>query len=194
MSKYKFVLVVVSFLFASFCKADGVYTYGETIDFQSGFIGSFWHPAFQLSKYDSTDGEEEHLNLLTVYLKTIDTYHKFPEESKMLLKFSNDSIAELNSFGSVTKNYSTQFIGNIWQSVYLTGRSYIIPDEVLTLLLSLPITKVRIELDNGNRQDYEINEGLGKKIRKKMIKSFKGIRLWQKERIKNKTGDLKDDF
>lgn len=86
MKSFKFILLTLFLAIAFASKAEGLYTYGEAIDFQSGFVGSLWHPFLKYSQYDSNDGRDNHLDLLTVILKTSDTYHSFPAESK-LIKF-----------------------------------------------------------------------------------------------------------
>ena len=179
---------------AFLCKAEGLYTYGDAIDFQSGFVGSLWHPLLQLSQFDSNDGRDVHLDLMTVVLKTSDTYHSFPENSKLLLKFSDNSIVELNSFGNVIKDYQCKRIGKVLTDIYYTGRNYVLTDEALQKILSLPIIKVRIELGNGNRKDYDVGEKHGKKVLKKLQKSNEAVKNTQNRRIRNSNSDLRDDF
>ncbi len=174
--------------------AEGVYTYGKAIDFQSGFVGSLWHPYMRLSQYDDNDGGVGVLNMLILYTKTSDDYQNYPPESRLLLKLSNDSILELKSFGEVKKYYECISIGTKLQDVYHTGRDYTLPDKELDLLLTYPITKVRIELTNGNRLDYEISEKHGKKVLKQLKESYKNVLATQKKRLKNVNSDLKDDF
>lgn len=174
--------------------AEGIYSYGKAIDFQPGFVGSLWHPFLKISQYDSNDGRNEHLDLLTVIMRTSDTYHSFPNESKILLKFADDSIVELNSFGDVIKDYQCTRNGMQLIDVYYTGRNYIFTEEALKKILTLPISKVRIELGNGNREDFEINEKHGKKVLKKIVKSYEAVKSTQNRRIQNSNGDLKDGF
>lgn len=190
----KFFLLTLFLAITFSGKAEGLYTYGEAIDFQSGFVGSLWHPFLKYSQYDSNDGRDEHLDFLTVIMKTSDTYHSFPAESKLLLKFSDDSIVELDSFGDVIKNYECTHIANVLTDIYYTGRNYVLTEEALQKILTLPIIKVRIELANGNRKDYEVGEKHGKKVLKKLIKSHDAVQRTQGQRIKNSNSDLKDDF
>lgn len=194
MKNFKLILLALFLVITFSSNAEGLYTYGEAIDFQSGFVGSLWHPFLKYSQYDSNDGSDEHLDLLTVVMKTSDTYHSFPAESKLLLKFSDDSIVELNSFGDVIKDYQCKRIGKILTDIYYTGRYYVLTEEALQKILTLPIVKVRIELGNGNRKDYEVGEKHGKKVLKKLIKSHEAVQNAQNQRIKNTNSDLKDDF
>lgn len=194
MKKIKYILLTFLLALSVAGNAEGLYTYGEAIDFQSGFVGSLWHPFLKYSQYDSNDGRDEHLDLLTVIMKTSDTYHSFPAESKLLLKFSDDSIVELESFGDVIKDYQCTHIGKVLTDIYYTGRNYVITEEALQKLLTLPIIKVRIELGNGNRKDYEVGEKHGKKVLKKLQKSHEAVQSKQGQRIKNSNSDLKDDF
>ncbi len=194
MKSFKFILLTLFLAIASLGKAEGLYTYGEAIDFQSGFIGSLWHPFLKYSQYDSNDGRDDHLDLLTIIMKTSNTYHSFPAESKLLLKFLDDSIVELDSFGDVIKDYQCSYIGKVRTDIYYTGRNYILTEEALQKIITLPIVKVRIELGNGNRKDYEVGEKHGKKVLKKLIKSHAAVQNTQGRRIKNSNSDLKDDF
>lgn len=184
------LLLVISFSL----KAEGIYTYGEAIDFQSGFVGSLWHPFLKYSQYDSNDFDNEHLDLLTVIMKTSDTYHSFPDTSKILLKFSDDSIVELDSFGEIIKDFQATYIAKQLTDIYYTGRNYILTPDDLEKILTLPIVKVRIELSNGNRKDYEVGEKHGKKVLKKLVESHKKVSSTQNRRIHNSNSDLKEDF
>ena len=56
-------------------------------------------------------------------MKTSDTYHTFPEGvSKLLLKFNDDSICELESLGGTLKNFKRKKLSSSWVDVYYTGR------------------------------------------------------------------------
>lgn len=189
------LFIITSLLWTIQSKAEGIYTYGESIDFQPGFVGSLWHPFMKASKYSSIDDDQFELTLLTVVLKTSDRHEIFPEDtSTLLLKFSDNSIAELESFGDVLTDYNCHTINAKLIDVYFTGRRYVIPADVRSKLLSLPITKVRVELSNGDRRDFEVNEKHGKKVLKKLQKSFEKIDALHQKRIKNATSDIKDDF
>lgn len=189
------LLIIASLLLAIPSKAEGIYTYGESIDFQPGFVGSWWHPFMKVSKYSSLDEDPLELTLLTVVLKTSDRHEIFPEDtSALLLKFSDNSVAELESFGDVVKDYECRTIDTKLIDMYFTGRHYVIPANVQSKLLSLPITKVRVELSNGDRRDFEVSEKHGKKVLKKLQKSFEKIDALHQKRIKNATSDIRDDF
>lgn len=191
----KALLIIALCVCALQPKAEGLYTYGENIDFQSGFVGSFWHPYMRLSKYNSNDENNLEIMLLAVIMKTSDTYYSFPEgTSKILLKFNDNSISELDSFGDTIKDYMCKKVANSLVDVYFTGRNYIITEDVKQKLLSLPIIKVRIELGNGTRLDYELSEKHGKKVLRKLQKSFEAVEMVQQNRINNANGDLKADF
>lgn len=194
MRSIKTILFAVLLSIAFTANAEAIYTSGEAIDFQSGFVGSFWHPYLTLSQVDSNDGRNEHHDLLTVILKTSNTYHSFPQNSKLLLKFSDNSIVELDSFGDVIMDYQLTSLADEYIRVYYTGRHYDLTDEALQKILTLPIIKVRIELSNGIRKDYEVGVRHGKKVLKKIKKSYEIVKKRQQLRIRNSNGDLKDDF
>ena len=83
-------------------QSDGAYTQSEVIYLQSGLVGSTWHPYMRLAHYDSADSLYNHDQLI-VFLVTSDDYHSFPEHSRLLIKFNDESTAELESFGDVKK-------------------------------------------------------------------------------------------
>lgn len=176
-------------------KSESIYTYGEIVDFQSGFIGSLWHPFMRLSKYNSNDENNVEMILLTVMMKSSDTHYIYPEgNSKLLLKFDDGTIVEMISFDEVIKDHTSKYIANSLVNIYFTGRHYIITDECKQKLLSQPIVKVRIELGNGVRKDFNVSEKHGKKVLKKLQKSYASIEKVQQERLDNANGDLKSDF
>jgi hypothetical protein len=174
-----------------------------------------------ISKYDT---DSIHLNLLTVTMKTTDGYRPFPKESRLLLKFDDDSIVELNSFGDIIEYYRVEkehtlksststssvpvsdYRGIVTQSVhtltqvdspidvYYTGRDYVITEEVLQKLFTHPIVKMRVELDNGDRQDYEESKKQSIKLLKKLQLAYKSVESKQKERIQNVNGNWTEGF
>ena len=191
----KLIFLIVLLFCAIQSRAEDLYSYGESIDFQSGFVGSLWHPFMRLAKCGSTAEESSDKELLTIVMKTSDTYHTFPEGvSKLLIKFNDDCICELESWGGTIKNFKRKKIANSWVDVYYTGRSYIITEDVKQKLLSLPIIKVRIELGNGNLRDYQLGAKFGKKVLKKLQRSYKEVEKTQQIRIINSTQDLKNGF
>lgn len=190
------LILLIALLFCAFqSRAEELYSYGESIDFQSGFVGSLWHPFMRLAMCGSDTGEGPDMELLAIMMKTSDTYHTFPDGvSKLLLKFNDDSICELESLGGTLKNFKRKKLSSSWVDVYYTGRLYIITEDVKQKLLNLPIIKVRIELGNGNLRDYELSEKFGKKVLKKLQRSYNSVKKTQQIRMNNATNDLKNGF
>ena len=108
------LILLIAFLFCAFqSRAEELYSYGESIDFQSGFVGSLWHPFMRWSY----SGEGPDMELLAIMMKTSDTYHTFPEGvSKLLLKFNDDSICELESLGGTLKNFKRKKLSSSWST------------------------------------------------------------------------------
>lgn len=191
-----YTIALAFILFLPFCGyAEEVYTYGSPIDFQTGFVGSTWHPWMKITMYDSNDETDTHLNLISVILKSpSDTYYTYPEgESTLLIKFDDGSIAKLTSFGDTNKSHDNITLPNN-QPFYYIWRNYILSDGDLDNILNKPIVKVRVELGNGSRKDYEITKKHAQKVLKKLNESFKKVSESHQIRKMNTSRGLKDDF
>ena len=192
MRKSIFLLFILCSLIAN--AAEPIYTFGESIDLLPGRHGSYWHPKLTLTQFDSNGTDNLHMNMIEITMLNSENYYQFPDSSKILIKFNDNSIIELNSFGDVFKDYDTIEILHDIVSVYTTERFYVLTDDDFAKLMSLPIIKVRVELSNGNRKDWDIPESHGEKILKKLISSNEEITKLQKKRVQNTNTDLKSDF
>ena len=189
----KLFLLLILLLTVSIIHAqdDGAYTRGDVIYLKSGGYGIIWHPFMMLAHYDSADSLYNHDQLIVVLVDKY-SYLSFPEHSRLLIKFIDESIVELESFGNVLKSYSNIYSNGV-VDIYKTGRTYTIYEEDLQKILSLPIIKMRIELANGNRRDIEIKDKLGKKILKELQESYSEIQSTQEKRLEN-INDYDSDF
>lgn len=174
---------------------DSEFSYGESVNLQTGMWGSTYHAFMRLCSYDGKD-TICHYDLIFVVLSASDRYYEFPENSRMLIKFQDDKVFDLDNFGDITKVYEN--LG--WNStlkkyveVYKAGRHYILNEEVLTKLLNEKIAKVRIELANGNFRDFEIEDKHAKKIQRTLAESYKSVLAAQKKRLEN-INDIHNNF
>ena len=186
------VMAIVTF---SANALNGVITSGKSVDIQPGFVGSFYHPRLQMAQYLSSD-ENIELNLLLITLVHPTEYRKFPSEPHILLKFNDNSISELVGFDEPITDYSSSWNGLFkrYDKFYFTQMKYEIDDETLNKLLTMPIIKVRVELANGDKVDYDIKEKHANKVLKHIQKTWQEVLNKQGERIDNVNGGYKDDF
>lgn len=189
MKKVACILIMV--LSAFICNAEGVWTTGDEMRFS--IPKNDRAQSFFLERYDDVDNNW-YSYVLTLLLRDACNYYKFPDNSKLLLKLSNDSIIELDSFGDTKTNCISGILMGVHMYTYETYRHFILNDSDLQNILNFPIIKIRIELSNGDRKDIELEAGESKKLIKKINKSLPKIKEKQKERIRNVENDLKDDF
>lgn len=106
-------------LFSQQSLAEGEYTCGDEVVFKSGKV------FINFAVYDSSNGNDSPVHLITVIQKSNKKHISFPEPSKLIVKFSNDSIIELTSFGKVI--HEAEFINGVERSdtgIHYTGREY----------------------------------------------------------------------
>lgn len=174
---------------------DSAYTYGEAIYLDAGMFGSVYFPYMKLVFYDDRD-TTYHMDLLFVALVTSDTYHSFPDNSRLLIKFQDDEVFELESFSDVVKaHYNLGWNSTLkkYVEMYHTGRHYKITADALNKLLTEKIAKIRIELSNGTYKNIVLEDKLAKKILPKLVNSFKSISTIQQKRLQN-LNDIHNNF
>lgn len=74
-------------------KADGSFTYGEAVDFKSGKV------FMNFAVYDDNSEKSAPKYLFTVTLKSSKKHLSYSKNSKLVIKFANDSVIEVKSFG-----------------------------------------------------------------------------------------------
>ncbi len=188
--KHILLLSCVLFLTMQETKAAGDFTYGEDVYSTNKVY-------MCLGVYSDPDAGKLPAYLFTVMMKSTKKPIAFPENSKLVVKFSNDSIIELNSFGNVIEEWETsygversddgiEYTGRnydpyyrpwIYDSkppmrIFYTGRNYELEDTDLQKLLMWRIVKVQVELTNGEKKDFKVGKRKGKKMLKKLQDSW----------------------
>lgn len=186
--KHILLLSCLLFLTIQQAKAYGNYTYGEAVDFKSNKV------FMNFGIFDDHRKNSEPKYLFTVILKSSKKHLSYPRNSKLVVKFANDSVLELRSFGDVIKEVERtsgvenavngiEYSGRIynpyneipWASnampdilIYYTGRDYLIEDTDMQKLLMWPIVKVEVELADGLKKDFKVSKRRGKKVLKEL--------------------------
>ena len=169
-------------------RGEVVGSFTKWIDFQTGFIGSALHPNLRIGRFDATEPGFFN-NYLYLEIIKEKKYYEFGENTRCLIKFADGTIIELNSEGEPT--YEIEYLNT--KPLYASFRKFELTENDLHLLLNQPITKVRIELFNGERLDYEVNESHGKKVLKNLQKEWEKV-LKEQDRKINNTNNLRDGF
>ncbi len=177
-------------------KAGGNYTYGDAVVFKSGKV------FMNFALYDDHREHSVPQYLFTVVLKSSKKHLSYPRDCKLIVKFANDSILELRSFGDVIREMETtngveygdsgiEYTGRInnpyyeipwishsmpYISIYYTGRDYLIEDTDLQKLLMWPIVKVEVELANGVKKNFKVSKRRGKKVLKQLQDCWRSLK------------------
>lgn len=177
-------------------KADGNYTYGEAVTFKSGKV------FMNFALYDDHRENSVPKYLFTVVLKSSKKHLSYPQNCRLVVKFANDSILELRSFGDVirkmeatngvvyaddgieyTGRFNNPYYDIPWLShsmppipIYYTGRDYLLEDTDLQKLLMWPIVKVEVELANGVKKNFKVSKRRGKKVLKQLQECWRSLK------------------
>jgi hypothetical protein len=177
-------------------KAVGNYTYGDAVVFKSGKV------FMNFALYDDHRENSVPKYLFTVVLKSSKKHLSYPRDCKLVVKFANDSILELRSFGDVIREMETtngveyadggiEYTGRInnpyyeipwishsmpYISIYYTGRDYLLEDTDLQKLLMWPIVKVEVELANGVKKNFKVSKRRGKKVLKELQNCWRSLK------------------
>ena len=194
--KHLLLLSCVLMLTIQQAKADGNYTYGDAVVFKSGKV------FMNFALYDDHRENSVPKYLFTVVLKSSKKHLSYPRDCKLVIKFANDSILELRSFGDVIREMDTtngvvyaddgiEYTGHInnpyydipWLShsmplisIYYTGRDYLLEDTDLQKLLMWPIVKVEVELANGVKKNFKVGKRRGKKVLKQLQDCWRSLK------------------
>lgn len=177
-------------------KAYGNYTYGDAVVFKSDKV------FMNFALYDDHRENSVPQYLFTVVLKSSKKHLSYPRDCKLVVKFANDSILELRSFGDVIREMETsngveyadngiEYTGRInnpyyeipwishsmpYISIYYTGRDYLLEDTDLQKLLMWPIVKVEVELANGVKKNFKVSKRRGKKVLKQLQDCWRSLK------------------
>lgn len=193
--KHILLLICVLMFTTQLAKAEGNYTCGEEVVFKSGKV--FMN--FRL--YDDHRENSVPKYLFTVILKSSKKHLSYPKNCKLVVKFANDSVIELKSFGDVITQLDLssgveyadngiEYTGRIynpyyrpWISdampdipIYYTGRNYLLEDTDLQKLIMWPIVKVEVELADGVKKDYKVSKRRGKKVLKALQDCWRSLK------------------
>ena len=174
------------------------YLYGEEVVFKRGKV------FLNLGVYNSGNNDAVPAHIFTVILKSSKDNIPFPRTSKLVVKFSNDSIIELTSFGEVMKG-SVISSGNVERSDYdldyegrhynplddgyfspaptmiktthFFARNYLLSEDDLMKILRWPIVELKVEQSNREIKTYKVGKRKSKKIFKKLQKSWQVLSL-----------------
>ena len=177
-------------------KGEGAYTYGDAVVFKSGKV------FMNFCLYDDHRENSVPHYLFTVVLKSSKMHLSYPLDCKLIVKFANDSILELRSFGDVIREMDIsngveyadsgiEYSGRInnpyydipwishsmpYISIYYTGRDYLLEDTDLQKLLMWPIVKVEVELANGVKKSFKVSKRRGKKVLKELQNCWRSLK------------------
>lgn len=193
----KHILLFCALIFTmQLAKAEGAYTYGDAVVFKSGKV------FMNFCLYDDHRENSEPHYLFTVVLKSSKNHLSYPRDCKLIVKFANDSILELRSFGDVIREMDIsngveyadsgiEYSGRInnpyyeipwishsmpYISIYYTGRDYLLEDTDLQKLLMWPIVKVEVELANGVKKSFKVSKRRGKKVLKELQNCWRSLK------------------
>lgn len=189
------LLFCVSVFTMQQAKADGSLTYGDAVDFKSGKV------FMNLAIYDDYSEKSMPKYLFIVTLKSSKKHLSYPKNCKLVVKFANDSVIELKSFGDVITQLDLssgveyadngiEYTGRIynpyyrpWISdampgipIYYTGRNYLLEDTDLQKLILWPIVKVEVELADGVKKDFKVSKRRGKKVLKALQDCWRSLK------------------
>lgn len=160
-----------------------LYTYGDVVGFKSGKV------FMNFAIYDDY-GE-----------KSSKKHLSYPRNSKLVVKFANDSVIEVKSFGDVIQTFEPtygvkyadegiEYTGRDqnpyyrpWISdvrppimIFYTGRHYLLEDTDMQKLLMWPIVKVEVELADGQKKDFKVGKKHGKKVLKGLQNCWRSLK------------------
>lgn len=174
----------------------GKINYGDEIELKSNKV------YLNLAIYETGDESASPVYLFTVTVRSSEKYSIFPTTSKLTIKFANDSIIELSSFGSdihtlessvversdididytgrMTNPYYKDYYSHDYRKPVLINYNYIgrhfrLEDTDLQKLLMWPIVKLQIELSDGKSKNVKVSKRLGKKVMKLLQDSWKAL-------------------
>ena len=176
-------------------KADGSFTYGEAVDFKSGKV------FMNFAVYDDNSEKSVPKYLFIVTLKSSKKHLSYSKNSKLVIKFANDSVIEVKSFGDEIHEFEPtdgveyadngiEYTGRNqnpyyrpWISdyrppmmIYYTGRYYLLEDTDLQKLIMWPIVKVEVELADGQKKAFKVSKRKGKKVLKGLQDCWRSLK------------------
>ena len=170
-----------------------VYSNGTGAKFPKGGLLGLYNPSLswsigQCSYTDGTIIKKESLILVT---NASDTYFSFDEESRILIRFTDDSVSTLyrDIEDEITNEYSSTWFNNNLMHFYTSYVRMNLDNETRTKLLNpaLGIKKIRIVFTNGNIRDFEITGKRVMKLSEEIRESY--IEASQSNKIRTQNND-----
>ena len=196
MQWYKHILLLSCLLIFTIQQAVayGNYSYGDELVLKSD-------KAFaKIGVYDDQDESHLPVYLFAVIVRSLNKPLSYPESSKLVIKFSNDSVIEVDSFGLgiqewdmtygveraddgieyTGRNYDPYYRPWIYDvkppmRIFYTGRNYRLEDTDLQKLLMWRIVKIQVELSDGKWNYFKIGKRQGKKILNQLQDSWRNL-------------------
>ena len=185
----KYVVTFILLLCASVnCQSQVVH--GNFVKMKGGLIGSLWYPSCTFGKVNDTF-------FFRLCLMSSDTNYSMPENSKLLIKFDNDSVMNLIRIGNLEKDHG--WMQNI--RYFTTVASYVcINDDIIDskdfykIIIGHKIKKIRVELNNGVRFDFEVPSKYQEKLKNRLIEEVDNILAKYSILNNNITSNLDENF
>lgn len=121
-----------------------------------------------------------------------DRYASFDENSRLLLKFEDDTVCKLPfdvNIG-VVKNYDNSVSGGHIARFFRTCTSYLVDKGSLERIMGgIKIIKIRVVFANGEVEDFDIHSKYQEKLVIGLADSYSKAVIDNKQRIKNMTSD-----
>lgn len=180
----KLLLLLISILFYYESNAQ-ISVGGYTLFPDAKLMGKFYKP--QLS-FASIDGNSYLILLFT----DPNDYKSFDEESRLLLKFEDDTTVKLpiDIVQGVEKDYDNMSTDFGLSRFYMTYTCYPIEEDTINKILNKEkIVKIRIGLGNSNVLDYDITPKYQEKLIEGLINSYYVTQASDKQKAKNSTDE-----
>ena len=179
------LFLLLFFIISFYCFSQTSTSYSVSLG--KGITGSLWHPRVAFSKVnDDTE-------LIWIILTNTEKY-EMDYNSTLLVKLNNDSILQFKRIGDLKTEYDNKIIGSTVIGFYHTYASYECIDKEINLIRENGISKIRVELTNGDRYDWEVPIKRKDKLIKEINKAYEIMIYLYDKREKNLNSNLKDNF
>lgn len=136
------------------------------IPVKQGIWGSLWTPNVAISTFDNE------VFLLNLILTDPNDYSSIPQDGRLAIKFSSGEVVTLHhTVHEQVKSFNSSYIGGTLVNEYSTIDCYTI-DDIESFNKNV-ITKIRIELENQDFKDIEIDGSYQYKFHDKLLDAFK---------------------
>lgn len=151
-------------------------------------LGTQYHPHLAFSLVDNG-------LYIKLYLAFSDDYPEFDADSRILIKFEDESVAKLPIIKLESKDFDTRWdsTSNRYVERYITYTRFDIDvDAINAITVDMKkIVKVRIVLTNGDIRDYDLKKKYQRKFIEGLLESYDGA---IKKDIARKSNMLDENF